>query len=199
MDRYREQVVGLEGESLQQGKVNLALLLAESSFALIQFWKYEDCEAAIEEALGLLELGLDLAGKMGRLTKWQSYDVAQLVLDIKGKGVTLGKRAEAGIEGEKSQLYIKQEEDSILLEQPNLTADAEEEKAPDLSKIQSKELLNHEKVVIQAYVNYLFKSLPDKDEQTFETIRPYVAVCVLKESNWLTFSKALLYRSKNEI
>jgi len=47
-------------------------------------------------------------------------------------------------------------------------------------------------------VNYLFISRPAQDETTFELIRPYVNACVLKQNNWLTFSKALMYRSRNE-
>ena len=41
--------------------------------------------------------------------------------------------------------------------------------------------------------------MPAKDELTFYTLRPYINVCVKKESNWLTYSKALFYRSKLEI
>ena len=49
-----------------------------------------------------------------------------------------------------------------MLEQPNLVE--EENKIPDLSKLEAKELTNEEKIVIQAYINFLFVSLPDKDE-----------------------------------
>ena len=69
----------------------------------------------------------------------------------------------------------------------------------ELSKLSAENLSNSEKVVIQAYINYLFKSMPAKDELTFYTLRPYINVCVKKESNWLTYSKALFYRSKLEI
>ena len=49
---------------------NLSLLLSEYSFALIDFWKYEECEAACKEATDILGLDLNLAGKMGKRTKW---------------------------------------------------------------------------------------------------------------------------------
>jgi hypothetical protein len=38
---------------------------------LIQFWKYEECEEAIQEAFDMLGLDLFLAGQLGRRTKWQ--------------------------------------------------------------------------------------------------------------------------------
>lgn len=85
-----------------------------------------------------------------------------------------------------------------MLESPNFKPD-EEEKAPDLSKVDAKDLTNVEKLVIQAYINYLFRTLPDKEESTYELIRPYILVCVEKQTNWLVYSKALIYRSANEM
>ena len=41
---------------------NVAMLLSEYSYCLIQFWKYEGCEEVIKEAFDLLGLDLFLAG-----------------------------------------------------------------------------------------------------------------------------------------
>lgn len=41
--------------------------------------------------------------------------------------------------------------------------------------------------------------MPHKEESTFEYIRAYVGFCVQKSNNWLAFSKALLFRCRNEI
>jgi len=60
-------------------------------------------------------------------------------------------------------LYVKQDEDSILLEQPKLKED-EKNAAPEISKIDTTDLTVYDKLVIQAHINYLFKSLPMKDE-----------------------------------
>lgn len=54
-------------------------------------------------------------------------------------------------------------------------------------------------MALQAYVNYLSISLPAQAESTFEYIRAYVSFCVQKSNNWLAFSKALMYRTKNEV
>ena len=45
----------------------------------------------------------------------------------------------------------------------------------------------------------MFVTLPMLEDGTHMLLRPYIQAVVLKSNNWLTFSKALLYRSKNEI
>ena len=76
IEAYRKLGDGLEGEAKKAHKRGLAMLLAESAYSQINFWKYEACEEAIFEALVIVGLELDLAGKLGRRTKWQSFDVA---------------------------------------------------------------------------------------------------------------------------
>lgn len=44
--------------------------------------------------------------------------------------------------------------------------------------LESKDLQVQDQLLIQALINYLFISLPAKDEGTFETIRPYYNICV---------------------
>ena len=63
------------------------MILAEFSYPLIQYWQYEECEKSILEAFSLLKLECELDGKMGRLTKFQTFDKAQLVLDLKSQDV----------------------------------------------------------------------------------------------------------------
>jgi hypothetical protein len=70
-------------------KTNLALLLTEQSLPAIQFWKYEVCEEGINEALGLLGISVDFEGKLGKRTKWQQFDVAQLMLNINKTEATM--------------------------------------------------------------------------------------------------------------
>jgi hypothetical protein len=96
---------------------------------------------------------------------------------------------------------VKQDEESILWEQPKLVDEDKELKkeTEDLTKVELKEVRIEDQLALQAYVNYLFISMPSKEESTFEYIRAYVGFCVQKSNNWLTFSKALLYRCNNEI
>ena len=122
------------------------LLLTEFSYSCIQFWKYEECEDCIKEAFDLSGIEIDLAGKLGRLTKWQSFDTAQLVLDIKSKDVELKtlQVAEKKEEEEKNALYVEHDEESILLEKPNFA----DNKAPDLSNIAAEEISTEVKLVM---------------------------------------------------
>ena len=94
----------------QKCKNNLSMLLSENSYCLIQFWKYEECEQSIKEAVSLLGLDLALAGKFGRRTKWQQFDICQLVLDVKTKSVDIKKLRNFDIKEKKNiednDLYI---------------------------------------------------------------------------------------------
>jgi len=47
-------------ELVHKAKSNLSMLLTEYSHPLIQYWKYEGCEAAIKEAFDLVGIQVDL-------------------------------------------------------------------------------------------------------------------------------------------
>lgn len=146
--------------------------------------------------MDLAQIELDLDGRLGRLTIWQSFDTAQLLLDVKSKDVSMRvTKPEMVLE---DTLNVKHGDDSILLERINFTKQ-EDEKAPDLSSLDAAELSSEERLIIQAHVNFLFSTMPDKEETTYEQIRPYINVCVEKQTNWLVYSKALLFRSRNEM
>ena len=142
---YRETIPadGTDAKSMKR-RSNMAMLLAEYSHAQIEYWGYEACEEAIKEAFDLLGINVNLDGKFGRRTKWQTFDLAQLVLDVKTKDVHVKKIRDlqqptgASVDGESSTQYVRQDEESILWEQPKLNE--EEENAPDVSAIGAKEL-----------------------------------------------------------
>ena len=96
-------------------------------------------------------------------------------------------------------MSLEHGEDSIVLEQPALTDLEAQDGAPDLSKVRSEELSTEQKVVLSSYVNYLFCSLPHKEESTFERIRPYTDAALKSGTNWLVNSRLLMLRSRNEI
>lgn len=73
------------------------------------------------------------------------------------------------------------------------------EKTKTTETLESRDLTIEDQLAIQAQINYYFISLPMDDEQTFVVIRPHISACIVKSRNWLTFSKALLYRSNNEV
>mmetsp|Transcript_32157 Transcript_32157/g.49178 ORF Transcript_32157/g.49178 Transcript_32157/m.49178 type:complete len:311 (-) Transcript_32157:1396-2328(-) len=169
--KFREVVLTLDQEDQAAGKTNLSMLLSETSHCFIHYWMYDQCEDSIKEALELLGINIALAGKLGKRTKWQQDDVTQLILDVHTKDVTIKqerkKRAEAEgvIEGEDSSLYVKQDEESILWEQPVLKEDEDKKvKKEELKLLESKEMIAADQLAIQAFINYLFITLPSKEE-----------------------------------
>jgi hypothetical protein len=78
----------------------------------------------------LLGLNLKLTGKLGRRTKYQEFDIAQLVLDIDKREVQViqkhsQKDGKTGEEEENKQ-SVPLEEDSILFEKPKITEEVED-------------------------------------------------------------------------
>lgn len=67
------------------------MILAELSHCQIAYWKYDECEQSIKYGFELLGIEVNLDGKMGKRTKWQQFDIAQLVVDMKTKDVELKK------------------------------------------------------------------------------------------------------------
>ena len=70
-------------------KLKLSLLLVEQSYCQFHFYKYEKAESSLNEASKLQNLEFELTGKMGRRTKFQTFDNAHLTLDFKTREVNL--------------------------------------------------------------------------------------------------------------
>jgi hypothetical protein len=67
------------------------------------------------------------------------------------------------------------------------------------TEVVKKKLLSEiDQIVIQAYINYEYKTRP-KDESRTELLRPYINAVLEKSNNWLVYSHALLLRSRNEL
>lgn len=160
----RDRLEGLQSELASDDdrvlslKRNLSMLLSESSHPLIQHWKYDECEAAIDEAFSLAGINVQLEGKLGKRTKYQYCDLAQLVLNIETKTVDLklkrqneikGKEGEEGTAEEGTQ-YVKQDDESILWEQPQLVDDIKELKSEteELKKVELKEVRVEDQLAI---------------------------------------------------
>lgn len=63
------------------------MLLIEQSHCYLNFYKYKQAKKCIKRALELLELNITLTGRLGKMTKYQTFDVAQLVLDVSNREV----------------------------------------------------------------------------------------------------------------
>jgi hypothetical protein len=177
------------------------MLLIEQSHCYLNFYKYKQAKRCIKRALELLELNIKLTGRLGKMTKYQTFDVAQLVLDVSNREVQIIPKPEAPpVEEEKKEgeepefkQHVDLEEESILYEQPKITKD---ESA--IPVIKQNGLHIEDQIVLQAYVNYIHKSSP-KDEIKNELLRPYIRGVLEKSNNWLVYSQGLLLRSRNDI
>ena len=134
LDNYKDYITAFKQKATaieqtdKQAKLkhnsHLVLLLSEASSAYLQYWKYEESEEFILEAVEISGLQLDLTGRMGRLTKYQQFDTAQLILNIKSREVEF--RTELAKDNSTADhLYVKHGDDSILLEAPSLNEDEE--------------------------------------------------------------------------
>ncbi|CDW87054.1 tetratricopeptide repeat protein 27 [Stylonychia lemnae] len=182
-----------EANKSQTMKNTYVQLLIEQSYCYLNFYKYKKCKKCIKDAMKILNLNLTLTGRLGRRTKYQEFDIAQLVLDIDNRDVQIieSKPEVVSADGEETkQQKVLLEEDTILYEEPKIT-----DPQGELTK---KELSVEDQLVILAYVNYVTKTHP-KDETRMELLRPYINACTEKSNNWLVFSFALLHRSRNEL
>lgn len=129
-----------EKQSLKQRFVHL---LIEASHCYLNFYKYKECKRCINKSKELLNLNFKLTGRLGRRTKYQEFDIAQLVLDIENREVQVIKKepefneavqksaygdtdgvdpdTEVNLEEERKNQNIKLETETILYETPKIT------------------------------------------------------------------------------
>ena len=57
-------------------------LLLEYAFALLFYYKYSQCETLIRYCGDILKMKMEFTGKLGRRTKYQTFDTPLLVMDL---------------------------------------------------------------------------------------------------------------------
>ncbi len=57
-------------------------LLLEYSFCLLFYYKYSQTEAVYRHCCRILKMKIEFTGKLGRRTKYQTFDTPQLVMNI---------------------------------------------------------------------------------------------------------------------
>lgn len=67
----------------------LTMLLSEISYCQMHFFKYERAEETINEAKRISNLNIQFEGKLGRRTRFQRNDIAQLTVDFDTRNVHL--------------------------------------------------------------------------------------------------------------
>ena len=58
-------------------------LLQEYTHVLTFYYKYREAESVIQNCKEALQVELQFTGKLGRKTKYQSFDTPQLIMNIK--------------------------------------------------------------------------------------------------------------------
>ena len=155
-----------------------ALTHIEYSRCLIYYSQYEACEAEICKAENKTGIKYGLTGKMGVRTKFQKQKTAQLVLSV-----------------------ISQEtlpvEETLLPQSIDLDPECPLHETSQLEESNIESLSLEDSVLLLAWVNFFFKSRPSEDLNS-EIIGSYIDKLLTKSIDWLVFSTALLYRSKNQ-
>lgn len=154
-----------------------ALTHIEYSRCLIYYSQYEACESQLMLAEKCTGIKYSLTGKMGIRTKFQLKKNAQLVLSVVSQNPTA--------------------EDVKVPNSYPLDADCPLHETPQLDSEDLNEISIPDSALLLAWVNFFFKSLPPEDLNT-EVISSYLDRILSKSIDWLIFSTALFYRSKNQ-
>jgi tetratricopeptide (TPR) repeat protein len=207
LEYYREFLDSM----LIEDKQTQSYLWVEYANCCLTFFKYSKAEQALEKARALIGVKLNLTGKMGKRTKYQKFDIPQLVLNIESEKVDefihpevspvdmivendkmklQEAEGEAG-EGEESKAAhrnINLDEECVLLDKVKLKD--EEESSVDVS------------LCFQIYINALvwneLHSQANEYVLQYERLNAYIEKVLERSNNWLIFSMSLFLRSKNE-
>ena len=187
-----------------------ACLWIEFSNWLLTFFKYSKAEVALENARELIGIKMSLTGKFGRRrTKYQTFDLPQLVLNVESETVeqfiipeispveniinedksetTVGEGEGDSEEPKIAHRDVNLEEENILLEKVKLK---EEEKATEISF--------WDQIYINQFAYNEIKSHANEYDLKYEKLNAYIEKVLEKSQNWLIFSMSLFLRSINE-
>lgn len=134
----------------------------------------------------------ELSGKMGRRTKFQTFDTAQLVLMAKSKNEDLKQdKNENEAENTKNPLYLDPDEDDVRLESIKFSDNSEE----DLTG--GKLSLLDQCIIIALCLDV--KNENPRHGLTWEQMMAYIERILKHPDNWMIYSTALLIKSRLEV
>lgn len=165
-----------------------ACLYVEYGSVILHYYGYAVSEEYFEKARNTLQLKLNFTGKMGVRTKYQSFKVAQLTIEVE-KGNLSSIKDEEDEESKDTpinNIALESIQDNILYERPKLDEEQEED---NLS------VFDH--IAILGTVRHLKKTTPMDDAQR-EYVMAYSNKTLEKFKNWSVYTKTLLVRSMEE-
>ena len=202
-----------EGDDTTKLDETVTVLLAEQSYCQLHFFKHEKAQESINQAKKLSDLNIEFAGKMGKRTRFQRRDIAQLTVDFDTRAVNLN------IQDVNSQINTDTNEykddlvvDNLVEKSGVFRPDIETSKylqaesiywpngLPKLADGQvQRQLSESDVVLLQAFTFYQFKNLPN-DEHREVILRPLSTTLTFEENkkNWLLDTNALLLKSRND-
>jgi tetratricopeptide (TPR) repeat protein len=166
-----------------------ALLYIEYSHALLHFYKYQQSEDYLKKAKELLGVEFNFTGKMGVRTKYQSYKVSQLTLEVERKKAANNydriEKIESGDKEASLPKIVKLDDiiDNILYEKPIIEHEGEPQ-----------ELSVYDHILLIGLIRHTQKTSPLDDLQR-EQVLAYIHQTQSKLYNWSVLVMLLIVRS----
>ncbi|KAK5581984.1 hypothetical protein RB653_003565 [Dictyostelium firmibasis] len=169
----------------------------EQSLVFNYFRQLNKSKESIERACEISELDCALTGALGKRTRFQTFDTAQLVMEVKSCRQRDDINKDGSVKEEKEEEFnrnsaIKREvtnDDPTLLVRPSLVTEV---------KGQNISLRNVDQMLI------LLQCLNVKNQNsnnglTTEEMSPYIQKTLERSNNWIIHSMGLLIKSRLEI
>lgn len=177
-------------ESHKDFKSNLKLycfMKIEYSLILLEYYKYAESKKLILESMNLLGIEINFTGKLGIRTKFQTFKIPQLVVEINNKEKIEETDETKETENKAKVLKLDEIFDNILHEKPIL----------DDKTFIDRKLTIEENIIIIALIKNTVKSFA-MDEMLRNQLTAYLSKSIESLSNWSMTIVSLLYRTTIE-
>ena len=164
-----------------------ALILVEKANCVLFYYCYSQAETAINTAQQLLNLKLNLTGRLGKRTKYQEEDIPVLVLEKESGTLNLNDEFTR-------KLDVKQP-DFVALDEN--VANLEETKLKEGERITDTEVTVYDQIYVCSLLN-LMKSENADEDVLREILLVYSKTIGRTSYDWLVYSLLLLLKSKAE-
>ena len=178
-----EQLSALCTALLQQ-KTDCASLLIEICIIRNYYGHDDEFEALLRQAREVMKFEYKLTGKLGKRTKFQTFDITQLTLDIGASDDKAQDNVETIAAPENIELN-----DDLLLEKVELTSES-------ISSV-SRNLNSLEQCLLIIDCQHFLRTHP-KDDMSLEQAAPIVDCLLKTPNNWMIYTTSLFLRSKLE-
>ncbi|KAM3128777.1 hypothetical protein pb186bvf_019125 [Paramecium bursaria] len=172
-----------------------ACLLSELSYIYDFYYKYQEAEQCLDQAQQLLKVKFELAGRLGKRTKYQEFKTAQLIATaIEDTEYIQQENQDIPNAQQLLQEFLPVKatlpEDTILYEKPLIEDDLP-------IKNSKSELCIEDQIVVLALINHMKKNIAN-DEILQQQVSAFLELMLDKSKSWAVYSQGLLLRSINE-